>query len=603
MANDAVRNAPVRNTQVQPRTDATAADPKKITGGLETGARGPEVKELQRLLNEKGCKDAEGKPLKTDSVFGPRTEAAVKSFQTQNGIEATGVIDPPTLAKIQGTEPAAAEAPSTDAEPATEQPTPKASKETVESSRTKMRSREELMRARVEGADRAVAKGEKFDVINDSTVQAASEGIADIKGSIDEQKASILTARQGIRKDIFDLQSKKERTEPEDMLLTGKKAQEETLGLMDKHLDTKKEVMDAALGAVSDGIISEGENKGLADATNVLAESEKILALKAKAADQVVATAESLGAKVPGTAEKPVVEKPVVDAKPVVVANKPSVEPAVTAKTGPKRGLTKAEPEVKPEVKPDVKPEAEVFAKLSPRQVDDAVAEVKRSAATADVDGVFTTLEGMPPNQLAQVKDGFKAKGGDFDKDIRGRMWPSNQKALDALTSGKTEDYKKLRTEAAAVKTDVDALGTAINGMGTDEGAIFKTLKGASPERMKAIEADYQARNGESLRDALKGDLDGNDLARANAYLDGKPNLGSAILVNSLGTDNNLKTMRDVLTKEISADRRSAVGKEFKAKFGVSMESFVDASLRGPGGFNLTAMEKAQLLEAAKQYV
>lgn len=65
---------------------------------LSSGANGPAVKEVQELLQKNG------QPLKrfgADSDFGGETEAAVKKFQSQNGLEANGKVDAATLGKLE----------------------------------------------------------------------------------------------------------------------------------------------------------------------------------------------------------------------------------------------------------------------------------------------------------------------------------------------------------------------------------------------------------------------------------------------------------------------------------------------------------------------
>lgn len=61
---------------------------------LQVGSKGAAVQTLQQLLNKAGVKCA------TDGDFGPKTEAAVKEFQTKVGIEATGIVNHKTWAKI-----------------------------------------------------------------------------------------------------------------------------------------------------------------------------------------------------------------------------------------------------------------------------------------------------------------------------------------------------------------------------------------------------------------------------------------------------------------------------------------------------------------------
>lgn len=60
--------------------------------GLKAGALGNTVKSLQQQLIDLGIKVRGG----ADGIFGPATANAVKSFQTSQGLEATGVVDAAT---------------------------------------------------------------------------------------------------------------------------------------------------------------------------------------------------------------------------------------------------------------------------------------------------------------------------------------------------------------------------------------------------------------------------------------------------------------------------------------------------------------------------
>lgn len=62
-------------------------------GKMEIGASGDLVTALQRTLNAR-TKPSLG--IGTDGDFGPETQGAVKKFQTQAGVEATGVVDEKT---------------------------------------------------------------------------------------------------------------------------------------------------------------------------------------------------------------------------------------------------------------------------------------------------------------------------------------------------------------------------------------------------------------------------------------------------------------------------------------------------------------------------
>jgi peptidoglycan hydrolase-like protein with peptidoglycan-binding domain len=61
---------------------------------LTLGDRGPEVLELQRLLNKLGADVVE------DSVFGTGTRAAVMAFQGAHGLVPDGVVGRETLAAL-----------------------------------------------------------------------------------------------------------------------------------------------------------------------------------------------------------------------------------------------------------------------------------------------------------------------------------------------------------------------------------------------------------------------------------------------------------------------------------------------------------------------
>lgn len=69
-----------------------------LTGGnLQRGAKGENVKQLQEALNSLG-----GYNLKLDGMYGPATEAAVRSFQQSKGIRVDGIVGPQTTAAFGG---------------------------------------------------------------------------------------------------------------------------------------------------------------------------------------------------------------------------------------------------------------------------------------------------------------------------------------------------------------------------------------------------------------------------------------------------------------------------------------------------------------------
>jgi putative chitinase len=72
-------------------TSAPAAAPPASTGVLRVGSTGHDVKRMQAALR-----------IPSDGQFGPGTEAALKKWQSANGLTADGVAGPKTLAKLLG---------------------------------------------------------------------------------------------------------------------------------------------------------------------------------------------------------------------------------------------------------------------------------------------------------------------------------------------------------------------------------------------------------------------------------------------------------------------------------------------------------------------
>jgi peptidoglycan hydrolase-like protein with peptidoglycan-binding domain len=69
-------------------------------GSLKHGARGDAVGELQAHLNDLGYTDANNKPMKVDKDFGDTTEAAVRAFQRDHGLDDDGKVGRTTAKEI-----------------------------------------------------------------------------------------------------------------------------------------------------------------------------------------------------------------------------------------------------------------------------------------------------------------------------------------------------------------------------------------------------------------------------------------------------------------------------------------------------------------------
>ncbi|HEX7350670.1 C40 family peptidase [Brachybacterium sp.] len=66
------------------------------TQKLRWGSRGGAVQDLQSALNDHGA------GLSVDGVFGKRTHAAVKNYQSSSGLQVDGVVGPKTRASLNG---------------------------------------------------------------------------------------------------------------------------------------------------------------------------------------------------------------------------------------------------------------------------------------------------------------------------------------------------------------------------------------------------------------------------------------------------------------------------------------------------------------------
>jgi peptidoglycan hydrolase-like protein with peptidoglycan-binding domain len=89
--------------KVDEATASALASGKSVAGGatglvgLKAGSLGNQVKQLQQALIKAGVTVRGG----ADGIFGPATAQALKSFQTSQGLDPTGVVDDATVAALQ----------------------------------------------------------------------------------------------------------------------------------------------------------------------------------------------------------------------------------------------------------------------------------------------------------------------------------------------------------------------------------------------------------------------------------------------------------------------------------------------------------------------
>ena len=77
------------------RASVPSAPPRRRGADLvRRGDRGEAVRDMQRMLT------AAGHPLPADGVFGPRTEAALRAFQSRHGLAIDGIYGPASRAAL-----------------------------------------------------------------------------------------------------------------------------------------------------------------------------------------------------------------------------------------------------------------------------------------------------------------------------------------------------------------------------------------------------------------------------------------------------------------------------------------------------------------------
>jgi peptidoglycan hydrolase-like protein with peptidoglycan-binding domain len=118
------------NTPAQTQGGQTQGQPQAQSGGVNDTLllkeeRGEGVRRLQEALNAAGIRDDRGEPLPTTGYYGDMTEAAVRKYQTQQGLTDDGKAGKDTLTAL-GIYPGQQVAPATPATPATpaERPQP-----------------------------------------------------------------------------------------------------------------------------------------------------------------------------------------------------------------------------------------------------------------------------------------------------------------------------------------------------------------------------------------------------------------------------------------------------------------------------------------------
>lgn len=182
----------------------------------------------------------------------------------------------------------------------------------------------------------------------------------------------------------------------------------------------------------------------------------------------------------------------------------------------------------------------------------DRLAQAMNGLGTDEQD-IFDALEGRSAEERGAIETAYAQRHGEALSDrLASELGGAERERAQALLQG---------DESAA---EAARLREAMQGLGTDEQAVFDTLSEQSPEERRDVEASYGRIYGEGDEDALRRDIErdfgGPERDRALALLEGDRATADAArlrgAMKGLGTDED--AIEDVFRGR-SADERAAI--------------------------------------------
>lgn len=164
------------------------------------------------------------------------------------------------------------------------------------------------------------------------------------------------------------------------------------------------------------------------------------------------------------------------------------------------------------------------------------------------------------------------------------------------LSASDAQRTKTARAEAVRIQKQADADAVAIweatDGPGTDEAAIFETLRGKSKAELKALETSFKEHYGRSIQDQIRRDMGGMDREIALRHL-----AGDHVEANAMAIDRGLGAIWDrsealETLESANPKSRKAIARAYKTRTGRSLE----ADLRS----RLSGVDQAKALSALK---
>ncbi len=127
-------------------------------------------------------------------------------------------------------------------------------------------------------------------------VAAGNQDIANLQAQVAQQKLAVSQQKVQLQGEVQKLEANPNRTPAEEALLAGKRTQLQVLGGIDQNLDVKKQGLEAAQLALSDGVLTGSEAKDLQTIQRAVLQKDQMLGQLGAQADQLVGHAQALSA-------------------------------------------------------------------------------------------------------------------------------------------------------------------------------------------------------------------------------------------------------------------------------------------------------------------
>lgn len=192
-----------------------------------------------------------------------------------------------------------------------------------------------------------------------------------------------------------------------------------------------------------------------------------------------------------------------------------------------------------------------------------------------DEEAVYQTLRGKSDEERAAIKKEYKQlTGQDLSDRLKQRLNKTEQNQALGLLEGNN------------AQADAAKLHEAMDGLGTDEKAIFSTLEGKSAEERAAITKAYKQQYGVDLDKQFAKEMGGNDLKRAGSLLkqgEVSDSLKLRHAMEGLGTDES--AVKEVLQGK-SKEEIAQLRESYKRETGRDLEKDLKSELGGRDQFD-----------------